>query len=1318
MSVPAEDRTGTQKKDQQSVESAKRSPMKRFTMNNRAGEREPPANKKKLSFLSFGNRRGAASYSHGSQTVQELDEEMEKVFAMDAGDKFDVARLGSPSESIGSDRDRDRPPVLSWRYGDRNLDQHRKKSYPHPHMPLKSLHSRSMRRHLSPEGSLSAENNLDEEAPANGTTGNGNVPVVEDTLDHVEPDGSTKLPADCQGESDDGKDDDVTETLEDIAENVVSSESEAPLSERAASGFSDSPSAGSPRVQFDKIREEDGNVMNVNETPEEDRKTRRHHKHDHKRHHHHHHHKSRKYSLQEDPQWRKRSGAGLPGEPGTPGGISTQRRVSVQPDEAKHLQELDIDDLESHRSDDQRGMRRHKAAHPTVQIGRRKEGGIPHETFKKMYDHSPHEVFVQLDELHGYGEDREWRETARWIKYEEDVEEGADRWGRPHVASLSFHSLLNLRRCLETGVVLLDLEEKDLPGLSYRVVEQMVIEELILPEDRPVIMRALLLRHRHVHEHERGFRFGPKRNASSYTSLQNLQDSKPKVVSSHQNLESNHTVVDMKEELTFTSSSEDMKKGHNEHILKRIPSGAEATVVLVGAVDFLDQPTIAFVRLAEGIPIPAITEVTIPVRFLFTLLGPRESELDYHEIGRSISTLMSNRSFHQIAYKANERRELLSAINEFLDDSIVLPPGDWERQALLPFEELKAKSEHIRKRKAKALEEKQQTQIQSESAAAKKALLAGEDEKKPPDDSDPLRRTKRPFGGLINDIKRRYPFYLSDFTDGLNSSCLAAAIFMYFAALCTAITFGGLLSDKTHNIIGISETLVSCCLTGVIMALFATQPLVIIGTTGPLLLFDESLYHFCQANDLEFLTMRVYVGAWMAIIALTIACVEGSVLVRLFTRFSEEIFTGLISILYIVETFMKLINYFKLNPLLPDYCFGFFNTDNNETAYQQDLIAPAISNYSEFTRLSELAIAAASENHSQANYSIFIPSHDKTGSLINQPNTALMCTILCLGTFLGAYYLRIFRNSHYLGRSARRAFGDFGVPISIVTFVLIDFLASVKTEKLLVPEGMTPTMPGRGWLVIPSSNVPTWMMLACCIPALLVYILVFMETQISELIIDKKERKLRKGNGYHMDIVVVCLMNFGCGLIGAPWCCAASVRSLTHVNAVTVMSRTHAPGDKPHIVEVKEQRVSSLLVAILIGVSVLMAPLLRRVPMSVLLGVFLYMGVSSTNGVQMFDRVKLFFMPVKHHGTANYVRRVQTYKMHLFTLIQISCLAILWTVKSTKAALALPFFLILMIPLRAQMRHFFSLAELRALDSKNPDNEDEPDFYEEAPLPG
>ena len=61
---------------------------------------------------------------------------------------------------------------------------------------------------------------------------------------------------------------------------------------------------------------------------------------------------------------------------------------------------------------------------------------------------------MELDELHMSSDTEfEWREKARWIKFEEDVEEGAERWGKPHVASLSFHSLLELRKGIEEGMV-------------------------------------------------------------------------------------------------------------------------------------------------------------------------------------------------------------------------------------------------------------------------------------------------------------------------------------------------------------------------------------------------------------------------------------------------------------------------------------------------------------------------------------------------------------------------------------------------------------------------------------------------------------------------------------------------------------------------------------------------------------------------------------------------------------------------------------------------------------------------------------------------
>jgi len=164
----------------------------------------------------------------------------------------------------------------------------------------------------------------------------------------------------------------------------------------------------------------------------------------------------------------------------------------------------------------------------------------------------------------------------------------------------------------------------------------------------------------------------------------------------------------------------------------------------------LNNPTIAFVRLAQGIHMPSITEVTIPVRFMFVLLGPSTADLDYHEVGRSISTLMSNRAFYEITYKAENRKDILSAINEFLDDSIVLPPGDWDSQALLPFDELKSKSARIMKRKKDALEKK----LHSAEAAARdpqqRALLESEDRRQPakPPSPDPLEKTGKPFGGM------------------------------------------------------------------------------------------------------------------------------------------------------------------------------------------------------------------------------------------------------------------------------------------------------------------------------------------------------------------------------------------------------------------------------------------------------------------------------------------------------------------------------------------------------------------------------------------
>ena len=81
-----------------------------------------------------------------------------------------------------------------------------------------------------------------------------------------------------------------------------------------------------------------------------------------------------------------------------------------------------------------------------------------------------------------------------------------------------------------------------------------------------------------------------------------------------------------------------------------------------------------------------------------------------------------------------------------------------------------------------------------------------------------------------------------------------------------------------------------------------------------------------------------------------------------------------------------------------------------------------------------------------------------SAELTAQPNTALLSLMLTLGTFTIAYFLKIFRNGKHLGRTARRALGDFGIPIAILIMVLIDFaIQDTYTEKLDVPDGLEPT---------------------------------------------------------------------------------------------------------------------------------------------------------------------------------------------------------------------------------------------------------------------
>ncbi|XP_010209582.1 PREDICTED: electroneutral sodium bicarbonate exchanger 1-like, partial [Tinamus guttatus] len=113
---------------------------------------------------------------------------------------------------------------------------------------------------------------------------------------------------------------------------------------------------------------------------------------------------------------------------------------------------------------------------------------------------------------------------------------------------------------------------------------------------------------------------------------------------------------------------------------------------------------------------------------------------------------------------------------------------------------------------------------------------------------------------------------------------------------------------------------------------------------------------------------------------------------------------------------------------------------------------------------------------------------------------------------------------------------------------------------------------------------------------------------------------------------------------------------------------------------------------------------LQFIPMPVLYGVFLYMGVSSLRGIQFFDRLKLFGMPEKHQPDFIYLRHVPLRKVHLFTLIQLTCLVLLWIIKASPAAIVFPMMVLALVFVRKVMDFCFSKRELSWLDDLMPES--------------
>uniref|UniRef100_A0A4W5QEK0 Solute carrier family 4 member 7 n=1 Tax=Hucho hucho TaxID=62062 RepID=A0A4W5QEK0_9TELE len=806
-------------------------------------------------------------------------------------------------------------------------------------------------------------------------------------------------------------------------------------------------------------------------------------------------------------------------------------------------------------------------------------------------EHMPHDLFTELDELffrdgHVY----EWRETARWLKFEEDVEDGGERWSKPYVATLSLHSLFELRSCILNGTVMLDMRANTIEEIADMVIDSMVASTQLEEGLRQKVREAMLKRHHHQNEKKlsnriplvRSFADIGKKQSDPHLLERNGEGPRctspfssptlsPHFISSINKPSESRINGGSRENSTVDFSKVDM------NFMKKIPPGAEASNVLVGEVEFLERPIIAFIRLSPAVLLTGLTEVPVPTRFLFLLLGPFGKGPQYHEIGRSIATLMTDEVFHDVAYKAKDRNDLLSGIDEFLDQVTVLPPGEWDPTI------------RIEPPKSVPSQDKRKVPSVPNGSAHNESFKEDQHQAGPE-----LQRTGRIFGGLVMDVRRKAPFLWRDIRDALSLQCLASVLFLYCACMSPVITFGGLLGEATKGNISAIESLFGASLTGVAFSMFAGQPLTILGSTGPVLVFEKILFKFCS-------------------LCLRCQCSPP------------------------VNATPEIQQVWNHSGVAPE-SISWTQLDVDEcSSMRGEFVGPACGHHGPYI-----------------------------------PDVLFWSVILFFTTFFLSSFLKQFKTKLYFPTKVRSTISDFAVFLTIMIMVLVDYLVGIPSPKLNVPDRFQPTSENRGWLISPLGTNPWWTMLAAAIPALLCTILIFMDQQITAVIINRKEHKLKKGCGYHLDLLVVSVMLGVCSIMGLPWFVAATVLSISHVNSLKLESECSAPGEQPKFLGIREQRVTSFMIFILMGCSVFMTSVLKFIPMPVLYGVFLYMGVSSLKGIQFFDRIKLFCMPAKHQPDLIYLRYVPLWKVHVFTLVQLTCLVLLWVIKASAAAVVFP----------------------------------------------
>mmetsp|Transcript_6075 Transcript_6075/g.11510 ORF Transcript_6075/g.11510 Transcript_6075/m.11510 type:complete len:606 (+) Transcript_6075:215-2032(+) len=536
--------------------------------------------------------------------------------------------------------------------------------------------------------------------------------------------------------------------------------------------------------------------------------------------------------------------------------------------------------------------------------------------------------------------------------------------------------------------------------------------------------------------------------------------------------------------------------------------------------------------------------------------------------------------------------------------------------------------------------------------------------------------TAKPWGkGLIQDVRSTLLTYFVEEMTNFNQRTIAVSLLMFITVIAPTLTFGAVYGSNTEYHIGAIETILATAWMGVFFSLFSGMPMVIVGSTGPVLIMTTVIYDLAKNIGVPFLTFYAWVSIWAFLYTTITAFFDLTRYVKLATRFTDDIFALLIVSIFILNSVG--------NPFGTGGLLRYLDPNNKvHIDFEKEL---GLEEYRYLT-------------------------------------TALLSIIIGFGTTATIFILRGVKTSPYLcNRTVRDSVHDFAVTIAVIVWSVVKHLGfpSVETEQLKVPDAFEPTYTcctadcttywpdecpdlsapfgTRSWFVkMFDLNGKDYAIFVAAGPALLAFVLFYLDNGITWHLIYSPRNKLQHGDSYNWDLFLHGFCNMINGLLGLPWLVATTVPCIVHLNNLTEKDRDGK------VVKVQETRLTYLFSHLLVGLSLLFLTAMKKIPMPVLLGVFLFMGLSSLGSIDFWKRFLMFFQQPSLYDETPFTKYMKLGRIDMYTIVQLIFFSGVFLVQNTKSiAIAFPFMTLMCIPGRLWLLPmFFEGWELMLLDGE------------------